>query len=99
MKIDFDKLTKGALIFSFLLVAFSFFYYYVIFLPQVREEAKRNLNKCLLGTTDAYYYCRGIRGMLGQIRDRRLPPGPGDRRCEERRKQDRDDCFRKYPQK
>jgi len=39
MRIDFDKLTKGVLVFSFLLVAFSFFYYYVIFLPQ-KEEAR-----------------------------------------------------------
>lgn len=37
MKIDFDKLTKGVLVFSLLLVAFSFFYYYVIFLPQKEE--------------------------------------------------------------
>jgi len=37
MRIDFDKLTKGALIFSLLLVASSVFYYYVIFLPQKEE--------------------------------------------------------------
>jgi len=39
MKIDFDKLTKGVLTFSFLLIAFSLCYYYVIFLPQ-KEEAR-----------------------------------------------------------
>ena len=39
MKVDFNKLTKGVLIFSALLVAFSIFYHYVIFLPQ-KEEAR-----------------------------------------------------------
>ncbi|HUS50558.1 MAG TPA: hypothetical protein VMZ91_10365 [Candidatus Paceibacterota bacterium] len=39
MKANFDKLTKGVLIFSLLLVAFSVFYYCVIFLPQ-KEEAR-----------------------------------------------------------
>lgn len=37
MKVNFDKLIKGALIFSLLLVAFSVFYHYVIFLPQKEE--------------------------------------------------------------
>jgi len=37
MKIDFDKLTKGVLVFSLLLVALSVFYYYVIFLPWKEE--------------------------------------------------------------
>jgi len=44
MKIDFEKLTKGILIFSALLVACSLSYYYVIFLPQkeaVRLEQER----------------------------------------------------------
>jgi len=44
MKANFNKLTKGALIFSFLLVVFSFFYYYVIFLPQ-KEEARLEQQK------------------------------------------------------
>ena len=39
MKVDFNKLTKGVLIFLALLVAFSIFYHYVIFLPQ-KEEAR-----------------------------------------------------------
>ena len=38
MKANFDKLTRGVLIFSLLLIAFSVFYHYVIFLPQ-KEEA------------------------------------------------------------
>ncbi len=39
MRIDFDKLTKGVLVFSLLLIAFSICYYYVIFLPQ-KEGAR-----------------------------------------------------------
>ena len=37
MKIDFSNLTKGVLIFSVLLVAFSVSYYFVIFLPQKEQ--------------------------------------------------------------
>jgi len=37
MKVNFDKLIKGVLVFSLLLVALSVFYYYVIFLPQKGE--------------------------------------------------------------
>ena len=39
IKVDFDKLTKGILVFSFLLVALSISYYYVFFLPQ-KEKAR-----------------------------------------------------------
>lgn len=44
MKIDFDKLVKGILILSVLLVAFSVFYYYVIFIPQ-KEEVRLEQQK------------------------------------------------------
>ena len=41
MKVDFNKLTKGVLIFLALLVAFSIFYHYVIFLPQKLEQKQK----------------------------------------------------------
>lgn len=44
MKANSDKLTKGVLFFSLLLVAFSVFYYCVIFLPQ-KEEARLEQQK------------------------------------------------------
>jgi hypothetical protein len=37
MKINFNNLIKGVLIFSALLVTFSVFYYFVIFLPQKEQ--------------------------------------------------------------
>jgi len=60
MKIDFDKLTKGVLILSFLLAAFSFFYYYVIFLPQkeqarLEQEHKEYVAKRRLECYDIYF--------------------------------------------
>lgn len=44
MKANSDKLTKGVLVFSLLLVAFSVFYYGVIFLPQ-KEKARLDQQK------------------------------------------------------
>jgi len=44
MKIDFNKLIKGILTFSLLLIAFTLFYYFVIFLPQ-KERIKIELQQ------------------------------------------------------
>ncbi len=44
IEIDFDKSTKGVLVFSLFLVAFSLCYYYVFFLPQ-REEARLEMQR------------------------------------------------------
>lgn len=152
MNMSLDKFTKIILIFSVLLVAFSAFYYFVIFLPQ-KEEAKIELEKeqqaqkqqeqkkeelerkkqqllldaCLKDAYETYTAdwtnacklqakritegiqscisgyltesdCKKIWGEPDDSPDCSLPADTADT-LEKRLQQNKDECFKKYPQK
>lgn len=97
-------LTKLVLLSAVLIVAFSVFYYLMIFIPEKerREEAEQtlrwtNLNACLTATSDDYMamwnqFCKD----LGLGEDCILPFNLSDR-CDEHYKEHRDECFKLYP--
>jgi len=94
-EITLERVIKLTIIFTVLLIGFAIFYHYVIS-PSQRLE---HLNECLLGTELSYYSCWNSHcEILGKEKDCNLPVDHVDR-CKEQRKEDKDYCFKKYPQK
>ena len=105
-KSNIDKAVKLSIIASALLVGFSFFYYFIIFLPQrerariekaVEMEEKRNI--CLQAAAAAGSTLWNAACFeLGREESCQLPSELADP-MDENLRYVRDECFKKYPQK
>lgn len=101
-EITLDRVIKLSIVFVVLLVGFSFFYYYVIFLPQ-KEQAKlkqnqlaeEKLNICLTGAekeSKRLYLLNVVNCKTAECFNEL---GEG---LDKMTREDKDECFRKYPQ-
>ena len=96
-----DKAFKIVSIIAILIVAFSVFYYLVIFIPQKERARELKLEDCL-NRAEKLYSPEEVDELLEICNKSTDPYRCGlslEEEIKEGRKEAKDECFKKYPQK
>ena len=98
-KTPFDSFIKLSIAISILLVSFSISYYFIFFLPSSEKKRTANLEKCLTAVNSDYekawdHNCKQL-----SRPDNCTLPLPVAESLDNYYREQRQDCFKKYPNK